>query len=139
MPVVDPHAWEHLQFREANAFVDFLGQHALWHHALDVRVRQLGGVPYPSLPLGDGGSALSLLAPEARDALDEEQSWERLHALQASWHTVHQQAHDGAAGALILAEPPDLESYDLTEGDQFVTWIFIHAQEHIRLRVASGL
>ena len=113
MPVADPHAWAVLQFGDQNAWLDFLGQHALWHRALDVAVRALGGVAYPSLPLGDGGG----------DA----------------WHEAHQQAHEGAAASLVIASPIDFRSYDLTDPEAFPTWTYLHAQEHIRLRGVVGI
>jgi hypothetical protein len=113
MPVVDPHSWEVLAFGDASAFTDFLGAHALWHRALDVVLRAAGGAPYPTLPLGDGGA-------------DE-------------WHTAHQNTHVGEAAALTIAAPPDFQSYDLKRPDDFQTWTYLHAQEHVRLRQAAGL
>src|SRR2546425_370151 len=112
-PVPDPLSWSHLTFGDATAWIDFLGQHGLWHRALDVTVRSAGGAPYASLPLGDGGG----------DA----------------WHLAHQQAHDGAARALGIAAAPDLQSYDLQDPDQFSTWTFLHSLEHVRVRRAAGI
>jgi len=113
MPVVDPHSWAVLTFGDRDAFTDFLGTHALFHRALDVRVRQLGGVAYPSLPLGDGGGD--------------------------SWMLALQQAHDGAASSLLIPASPDLASYDLSDPDQFATWTYLLALDDVRLRPAAGL
>lgn len=114
--VPQPQLWQSLPFRDHNAFVDFLGQHALWHTDLDHLIRTAGGAPYASLPLGDGPT---------EDGAD--------------WHQVHQLIHVGEASGLALAGPPDFTGYDLNQRDQFASWTWLHAQEHIRLLVAAGL
>jgi len=113
MPVVDPHHWSHLPFGDKTAFTDFLGTHALFHAALDVAIRRLGGVPYNYPPIGDGGGS--------------------------DWLLALQQAHDGAAASLFVPEPPDLTSYDLSDPDEFASWTYILALDDIRLRQAAGL
>ena len=110
--------WKSLPFGDKDAFVDFLGQHALWHTALDKVVRAAGGAAYPSLPLGDGPSPTD----EGGD-----------------WHLAHQAVHDGAAVGLGLSAAPDFTAYDLDHRDEFATWTWLHAQEHQRLRVAAGV
>ncbi len=113
MPVVDPHHWSHLPFGDQTAFLDFAGTHALFHRALDVKIRSLGGAPYNYLPIGDGGGS--------------------------EWLLAVQQAHAGAAAALLIPEPPDLTSYDLSDPDEFTTWTYLLALDDIRLRQAAGL
>ncbi len=113
MPVVDPHSWSHLPFGDQTAFVDFLGQHALFHRSLDHTIRLLGGTPYNYLPIGDGGGE--------------------------DWLLAVQQAHEGAATALVIAPPPDLTAYDLTDVDQFTTWSYLLALDDVRLRQAAGI
>ena len=113
MPVVDPHSWSHLGFGDKTSFTDFLGTHALFHRALDVTVRALGGTAYNYPPIGDGGG----------DA----------------WMLAVQQAHQGPSTALAIADPPDLTAYDLKDPDEFATWCYLLALDDIRLRRASGI
>ena len=111
-----PQLWQSLPWADRNAFVDFLGAHALWHAALDHLVRAAGAAPYPALPLGDG-------------PIDDG----------ADWHLVHQAMHEGEAAGLALAAPPDFTAYDLNHRDEFATWTWTHAAEHLRLGVAAGI
>jgi len=116
MALVQASLWQSLQFGDKDAFRDFLGQHGLWHDQLDAILRQRGGPPYSSFPLGDGPLG---------DGGD--------------WHLTHQDRHEGAASSLGLSAPTDFTAYDLNRRDDFSTWIWIHAQEHIRLAQAAGL
>ena len=113
MPFVDPRGWAFLSFGDENAWTDFLGSHALWHIAFDRVVRGLGAGAYAVLPLGDGGGA--------------------------EWDEAHQLVHNGVAAALGLTAAPDFRSYDRSDADQFATFSFLHAQEHVRLREAAGV
>lgn len=114
--LVQPLLWQALPYADKDAFVDFLGSHALWHTALDQLLRAAGAAPYASLPLGDG-------------PIDEG----------GDWHQVHQAIHAGEASGLALAGPPDFTAYDLNRRDDFATWTWTHAQEHQRLAAAAGL
>jgi hypothetical protein len=113
MPVADPHSWSHLAFGDQTSFIDFLGTHALFHRALDVKVRSLGGAAYNYLPIGDGGGE--------------------------SWLLAVQQAHQGPSTALGIAAPPDLTAYDLKDPDEFATFCYLLALDDIRLRQAAGI
>ena len=113
MPVVNPKSWEFLQFGDETALIDFYGTHMLFHRALDVKVRSLGGAAYNYPPIGDGGGD--------------------------NWLLALQQAHSGAASALLIAPPPDLTTYDLNDPDEFATFFFLLAQDDIRLRQAAGI
>lgn len=111
-----PTLWQSLQFGDKNAFVDFLGQHALWHVAMDHTIRAGLGAPFPSLPLGDG-------------PIDDGDDW----------HAAHQAMHEGEASGLALAGPPDFTAYDLNKRDDFATWTWLHALEHVRTGTAAGI
>src|ERR1700693_773377 len=108
--------WQSLPFADKDAFVDFLGQHALWHSDVDHLIRSAGAAPYPSLPLGDG---------PIEDGAD--------------WHEVHQAMHEGEAAGLALSGPPDFTAYDLNKRDEFASYVWLHAAEHQRLASAAGL
>lgn len=112
----DPERWKSLAFGDKDAFVDFLGQHELWHRAVDKVVRAQGGAPFPQLPLGDG---------PVDDGGD--------------WHLSHQATHVGEAVGLALSGPPDFTAYDLNKRDDFATWTWTHAQECARILVAAKI
>jgi len=114
MPVMDPLNWLALAFGDETSWIDFLGSHELWDRSFDEHVRvRLAASPYPSPPLGDGGGA--------------------------EWDEAHQLWHVGAAQAAVLPTPIDFRSYDRKNKDQFASWCFLHAQEHVRLQRAVGL
>ena len=114
MPIADPRSWEVLQFGDETAFVDFLGAHELQHRAFDQQIRQILLLPtYPVLPLGD------YTGPE--------------------WHDAHQLVHDGEATSLGIAAAPDFRSYDFADPDQWASYHWLHAQEHVRIREAAAL
>jgi len=52
MPIVDPHTWEVLPFRDQPSFLDFLGQHELQHREFATAIRAAGKASYALLPLG---------------------------------------------------------------------------------------
>ena len=111
-----PEMWQSLPFGDRDAFTDFLGQHALWHIALDKQLRVAGGASYPSPPLGDGPG-------------DES----------GDWHIFHDQVHAGEAAALGLSAPASFASYDLDHRDDFATWTWLHGAECIRLAQAAKI
>ena len=114
MPVMNPLSWSILTFGDETAWIDFLGHHDLWDRAFDQQVRtRLGAGPYPTPPLGDGGGS--------------------------EWDEAHQLWHAGAANAVLIGPPPDFRSYDRRQKEQFATWCFLHANEHVRLERAAGL
>lgn len=148
MSVVDPRSWSRLQYADEGAFLDFLGAHSLFHAALDSTVRRLfPAVPYANLPLGDGASERSRPEwlwgaqpqPKRQDgALDEHALATRLYPGD-EWMLALQASHQGASTALLIAAPPDLTAYDLTDPDQFTTFVYLLAQDDVRLRQAAGL
>ena len=111
-----PELWKSLPYQDKDAFVDFLGQHGLWHAALDHLVRAASAAPFPALPLGDG-------------PIDDGDDW----------HQAHQAMHEGEAAGLALSAPPDFTAYNLNQRDQFSTWAWLHAGEHQRLAAAAGV
>jgi hypothetical protein len=110
--VVDPILWASLPFRNRTAFLDFLGDHAIWHHVTADVIFRDTGTAYKTFPLGGYG---------------------------AGWHRAHQQEHQQIHLALGLAPPPDMENYSLAEEGPFTTWSYIHAQDHRLIRAAAGI
>ena len=112
-----PTLWQSLPFGDRDAFTDFLGQHALWHFALDQQLRaKVGAKAYPSLSLGDG-------------PIDDG----------SDWHLSHQAMHDGEASNLALSASPSFTSYDLNKKDDFAAWTWLHSNEHRRLATSAGI
>ena len=113
MAIVDPRSWSVMIFGDEGAWLDFLGAHELQHRAFAFSIRAAGGLSYPLLPLGDGGGA--------------------------EWHEAHQLVHQGETTSLGIAEPPDFRGYELSDPDQFSTYTYLHALEHVRVRQAIPL
>ncbi len=111
--MIDPKLFASIPFNNKTAWTDFLGQFALYHHALADRVGRTLGTSYRVYPLGDGGG------PE--------------------WLGAVQQTHQNAAQALALSPPPDLQDYALDDASDFASWTFAISQDLTRLRIASGL
>lgn len=85
----------------------------LWHRAV-AETAALAGAPYRTYPLGDGiGSP--------------------------AWQDVHQREHINANLALGISGPPILLDYDFSDPVAFATYMFVHAQESIRLAQAAGI
>ena len=62
--------------------------------------------------------------------------WLHNHLLRAE---AHQAIHVGEASGLALSGPADFTAYDLNHRDEFASWTWLHAAEHIRLAVAAGI
>lgn len=110
--MIDPFIWNAVPFGDRNAFLDFEGQHQLWSQAVADHLN-VAGTPFQSLVLWN------LMTPDGRQA--------------------HQQWHINANHAVGILGPGDLVSYDLRNKDEFASWVFLHAQESARLRVAAGV
>lgn len=113
MPIIDPHSFEVLPFGDQTAWIDFLGVHELQHREFASAIRAAGKASYPLLPLGDGGG-------------DE-------------WHQAHQLVHQGETSSLGIASSPDFTAYDLDDANDFATWTFLHALQHVTIRKQLGL
>lgn len=114
MSIVDPRGWQMLPFKDETAFIDFIGSHELQHRAFNDYIRQvLAGPTYPVLPLGDFSGD--------------------------DWHQAHQLVHDGTAFSLGIDASPDFRSYDFSDADQWASYHWLHALEHVRIREAAGL
>ena len=113
VPIVDPHSFEVLPYGDRTAWIDFLGQHELQHREFASAIRAAGKASYPLLPLGDGGG-------------DE-------------WHQAHQLVHQGETSSLGIASSPDFTAYDLDDANDFSTWTFLHALQHVTIRKQLGL
>ena len=114
MSIVDPQSWAFLVYGDQSAFLDFLGTHELQHRQFAYTVTAVLGDPtFPSLPLGD------YTGPE--------------------WHDAHQAIHQGLTDSLGIAGPPDFRSYDFEDKDQWAAYMWLHSQEHVRLREAIGV
>lgn len=108
-----PGTWSDVPHNNRTALLDHQGGHALWHQVVaDVASR--AGKPYQTYPLGDGiGSPI--------------------------WQALHQREHVNAALALGITGPPILTDYDFKDAAAFHTYMFVHAQESIRLAAAAGV
>lgn len=109
----DPRMFASVPFDNKTAWLDFLGTHLLWHVSLAQQVRALTGNTYPVLPIGDGGGT--------------------------EWLRAVQRTYQGAALALDVPGPPDLESYDLTKPEDHASWCFLVSQTAASLRLSAGL
>lgn len=123
MPIVDPHTWEVLPFGDETSFLDFLGQHELQHREFASTIRAAGLPSYPLLPLGDGPASLGTGLPGGGD----------------EWHQAHQLVHQGETQSLGIASPQDFTSYNLSDPNNFATWTFLHALQHVTIRTQTGL
>lgn len=134
MPIVDPHSWEVLPFGDQTGFIDFLGQHELQHREFASVIRAGGFRSYPLLPLGDGGDPAPLRIVPSEDFLfpfGEDRG--------DTWHQAHQLVHQGETTSLLIAAPSDFTSYDLSDPNDFATWAFLHALQHVTIRKVLGL
>lgn len=113
--MIDPRLWASTPFRNRNAFLDLQGQIELFHSALADTVGRTLERTYPTYSLGSP-------SPDMKNTLT---------ALQAQC--------SGAAVALGIPQPPDLESYDLTDAGDFASWTFQVAEFHRALQIAAGL
>ena len=118
--LIDPLLWQTIPFEDPDAWEDFLGQHQQWHEAL-AKVTQTAWQPLDLRPVGGG------LTPEAKVKM------------QRASLMVNQQMHWDVADFLEINRSGDLVSYDLTNRDQYVGWLWVHSLDHSRLRVAAGL
>jgi hypothetical protein len=110
--VINPLIFQDLPFRNKTALQDVQGIHWFWHRALADKIRQLG-FAYRTYPLADS------VGPE--------------------WLIANQNEHAGAAFAIGIVGPPDLQSYDLDDPAQWASFWFLHAGDHRRLQLAAGV
>jgi len=128
----DPRAWSRLTHGDRSAWEDFAGHHALQHRQFDDAIRRAGGVPYAALPLGLTPRSTWLLGSESPPT-------EFAYYPDEDWLQAHQQTHEGEAGSLLIAPPADFTAYDFTNPDDFATFAWLHALEHVRIRNAIGI
>src|SRR5262249_7925819 len=102
-----------MPYKNQDAFSDFMGQHDLWWRALTQQIFLLTGTTIRTYPLGTGGGS--------------------------DWLARLQQQYENASTALGIAQPPDLETYDLSQPGDFASWTWILSQQARQLAVASGL
>lgn len=129
--VVDPSVWKYMAHGDETAWLDFAGFHHLLHQEYAVAIRQLGGAPYPILPLSPTPRSSWLQGPQPRTPFD--------FYPDDDWMSAHQIVSDGEAASLLVAAAPDLRSYDFLEAEQFASWALLHAQEMTRIRQAIGI
>ncbi len=107
--MIDTRLWSSTPFRNRNAFMDLTGQIELFHKALAQRIPRT----YPLSPIGSGRGS--------------------------DWMNGLQDQCAAAATALGVAQPPDLQSYNLDDEGDFASWCFQVGQYHRLLAVAAGL
>lgn len=125
MPIADPQSWKLLPFRDLTAWIDWLGQHDLQHRQFAASIRAKTSKGFAILPLGDGGHDYSLGGTD--------------QAPSPEWHQAHQLVHQGETTALSIAAPPDFTAYDLNDPNDFATYCYLHAAQHITERLSIGL
>lgn len=118
--LIDPLLWQTIPFEDVDAWEDFLGMHEQWHETL----ARATGTSWSPLDLRAQGGP-----PDAESKVK----------LQRSALMVNQQMHYDVADALDINRAGDLVSYDLTNRDQYVGWLWVHSLDHARLRTAAGL
>ena len=118
--LIDPALWQTIPMEDVDAWEDFLGMHEQWHQAL----AEATGTFWQPLDLrAQGGAA----------------SQETKVKLSRAALMVNQQMHYDVADALGIGRDGDLVSYDLSNRDQYVGWLWVHSLSHSRLRIAAGL
>jgi len=110
---LDPRLFGSTPYGNPTAFLDLQGQLYFFHVAL---ARKLGetGESYGVLPIGSGPGG-------------------------PTWLRAVQQTYANAARAVGIAAPPDLQTYDLSDAEQFASWTFEVGQFSKTLAVAAGL
>lgn len=110
---LDPALFASVPFKSATAFTDFAGTLALYHRALAEHIFRTFGQTYRLYNLGDGRG-------------------------DADWLQAVQKQYEAAAGALGLAGPPDLSSFDLSQPEDHASFFFVVANETRVLSRAAG-
>ncbi len=112
--MMDPTLLAGTPFRNRSAFEDLVGTVSFMHNALIQSTVTLTGIPPTRY-------ALDPAAPQA----------DLLQAIQAQ--------HASLAESLGIAQPSDLQSFDLTDATDFASWTFLLADDLTRLRDAAGI
>lgn len=118
--LISPLLWQTVPHDDVDAWEDMLGQHQAWHETL----ARATGTSWQPLDLRMVGGP-----PDAEARVK----------MQRASLAVNQQMHHDVADALNVARAGDLVSYDLTDRDQLVGWLWTHSLDHERLRQAAGL
>lgn len=114
MMAIDPRLFGSTPFGNRTAFLDLAGQIDLLSKAIARGVFAQTGKTYRTYPLGSSPGG-----PE--------------------WLSALQKQYEGAAQALGLPPPADLQSYDLKQPADFASWTFILGQETRALQIAAGV
>lgn len=111
--MMSPAMWADVPFGNRTALRDFQGYHAIWHQVV-AETSARAGFAYQVYPLGDAvGSPI--------------------------WQDIHQREHVNANAALGITGPPLLTDYDFKDRTAFATFMWVHANESIRLATAAGI
>ena len=113
--MIDPRLWSSTPFRNKNALLDLNGQLELFHRALADQIARNLHKTYYVYALGTPGATVE------------------------NWMNSLQTQCSSAAQALGIPQPPDLESYDLSDEGDFASWTFQVGQFHRGLQLAAGL
>lgn len=66
--------------------------------------------------------------------------WLPLDDLRSSYGLgTHQNMHDRVADALGIARAGDISSFDLSDPDQFISFMYLNSLDHQRLRLVLGI
>lgn len=118
--LIDPLLWQTIPFEDPDAWEDFLGMHQLWHETL-AKVTETSWQPLDIRATGGPATEQSKIK------------------LQRASLMANQQMHHDIADSLGINRSGDLVSYDLTNRDQFIGWLWVHSLDHARLRTAAGI
>lgn len=112
--MIDPSLIAGTPFRSKTAFEDLMGTINLIHDGLIVAVNTLTGAAVAKYPFD---------AYENQDDFLEQ----------------IQQQHRALSRALGIPDPPDLQSFNLRDESEWVSWIFLLAADLTRLKDAAGV
>jgi len=103
-----------LVFGNEHSFLEFVAQNA-YEHKQWLTAALTSNITWQTFPLFDIGSEPS------------------------GWLQVHQQEHLNITTALGINGPPDLQTVDLKNEEQFYQWLLLHTAEHQKIEQALGL
>ena len=118
--LISPALWQTIPFEDPDAWEDFLGQHQESHEVW-AKMTQTAWTPIDLRIVGGG------MTPEAKQKLTRAALGQ------------NQQMHWDTADALGISRSGDLVSYDLTNRDQYVGWLWVHSLDHTRINAVLGI
>lgn len=103
-----------MRFGDTEAFLIFLGDHALAHQQYQAAMFTQKGVQIPGFDMAELGDP-------------------------KEWALAHYEIHRAIGSVLLLPEPTDLLELDLEREAQFYTWTYNHQVLHDAIDTVLGL